>query len=251
LAQLSTRIDQYRALRVDAETEWTEHAVLSDPSGRGGQAFNLNEGCHEFLVLAPQDKTAPPDIDARVSDLVRGEVYQTDDQQAGDAHLMHCSGQAERVLVDFNGANPETEVVIVHLSTALPHGLPITWGSRARSLLAQAFYTAGAPEMHAPPLTSALGVRGKTTLPLELSPHTCYVAAVAPVRGDSRRLILHMKTPLQERQIQTQGPNAAGPLFFCTSGETSGALRIHSVGTAVTWIAALWPLAPGQQGSGP
>jgi len=251
LAPLSVRIEQYRSLLVDAQTEWSEHAVLSDATGRGAQVFNLNEGCHEFLVLAPQDKNAPPDVDARLSDLVRGDIYQNDDQQAGDAHLLHCAGQTERVVVDFNGANPETELVIIHLSTPLPEGLPVSWGSRARSLFAQGLRAAGTPPLQAPPLVSGLGVRGKTTLPLELSPHTCYVAAVAPMRGDNRRLVLRVETPLVERQIQTQGPNAAGPVLFCTSHETTGALSIHSVGTAVTWIAALWQFAPLKRGPQP
>ena len=251
LAPLSVRIEQYRTSLSHAQAEWTEHAVMSDASGRGGQVFNLNEGCHEFLVLGPQDRNAPPDIDARVSDLVRGEVYQSDDDQAGDAHLLHCTGQAERVIVDFNGANPETELVILHLNTPLPSGLPVAWGNRARSLLAQAFHAAGAPELNSPPRLSALGVRGETTLPLELSAHACYVAAVAPLRGDNRRLSVRVETGSIERQIQAQGLSAAGPLFFCSSERTTGMLRIHSVGTAVTWLAGLWQLSPDPRGPAP
>jgi hypothetical protein len=160
--------------------------------------------------------------------------------------LMHCAGQTERVVVDFHGAHPETELVISYLFTPLPQGLPVAWGSRARSLMAHALRAAGAPRLPGPPMLSALGVRGKTTLPLELAAHSCYVALVAPLRGDNRRLVVRVQTPVTERQIQTQGPRAAGPLLFCTSSETTGVLRVHSVGTAITWIAAVWPLAGGK-----
>lgn len=251
LAPLSVRIDRYRATLSNAQAQWSEQAVVSDASGRGGQVFHLNEACHEFMVLAPQDKNAPPDIDARVSDLVPGEIYQSDDDQAGDAHLLHCTGQAERVVVEFSGANPGTELVILHLSTPFPEGLPAAWGNRARSLLAQALYASDAPQLRGPPLLHALGVRGETTLPLELQAHACYVAAVAPLRGDNRRLVVRVETSSLERQIQVQGTNAAGPLFFCSSDETTGVLRIHSVGTAVTWLAGLWQLAPAPRGSAP
>lgn len=241
LAPRSTRIAHLHRWAMEfGIASWTEYTVLGDDTGRGDHLLNLAEGCHWLFFLAPQDKQATPDLDALLSDLVRGEVHAGDDEQSSDARLFHCTGQSTRVRASFSGANPNTEILLAHAERPLPSGLPLVWGGEARAKVAQTLHLADAPWPSNQPIFAALGVRGETALPLDVAPNACYLVVAVPLRGESRRLGLRLDVESVKRDAQAMRPQGGAALSFCSEQTTRARLWVHSVGTSVTWLCAMW-----------
>lgn len=243
LQSLADRVPRKIAqLLRDSAEEVLQQVVPSDETGRGSQVLTVAEGCHRFLVLAPQDKNAPPDIDAHLFELTQGELLVSDEEQAGEASLIKCVGRPERLRLDYNGSHPKVEVTILHARYTLPPGLPRAWGSETRAALAEALMRSGGPAPEHAPMISALGVRGATEWEVELRESACYLVMAAPIRGDSRRISITTSLGLVERRAQSFAANSGVALTFCAPSRGSAQVKLHSLGTAVAWVMGIWSL---------
>lgn len=243
LQPVSERITRkIAALRRDSAHELNQLSVVSDKTGRGSQLFAVEEGCHRFIFLAPQNKSAPPDLDAHLFEATRDELLVSDEEQSGEASLLRCVGRSERLRVDYNGAHPGSNVTILHARYLLPQGLVRSWGSDARSSLAEALMHSGGPAPTNEPMISAIGVRGKTQWDIELRADTCYLVMVAPIRGESRRISLSATMGLVERRSQSLTANTGATLSFCAPKSAVARVNVHSLGTAVAWVMGIWEI---------
>ena len=87
------------------------------------------------------------------------------------------------------------------------------------------------------PVNESIGVGGLTALPIEVEPGACYLAAVAPIRGDSSGVGLAAAVGRQRAQNHG-GPEGAGTtLAFCAEGEERALLEIETRGAGVVWLA--------------
>jgi hypothetical protein len=86
----------------------------------------------------------------------------------------------------------------------------------------------------------SLGVAGVTAVPLEVEPGACYLAAVAPIRGDSSGLA--MATVLGARHGQNHGgPEGGGTsLAFCSQSEQNALVEVEARGVGLVWLLAIW-----------
>jgi len=86
----------------------------------------------------------------------------------------------------------------------------------------------------------SLGVSGVTALPLEVDPGVCYLAALAPIRGEPTSVALAVA--VGQKHGQNQGPPEGGgtALAFCSNGDDQALLEVEARGVGVVWLFAVW-----------
>ncbi len=245
LAPLASRIEarKQRYLSEGADQALVSGAV-ADVRGRGNFVVHLVEGCHRLDLLAEASSDSPPDLDARLTTVTQGELLESDEEHSGQASLTHCVGRAERFRVEFSGAQGGDEITLLHSQWELPQGIPINWGPVARAELGRAMFERGFPALDEAPSFSAIGVRGTTQLRAEIDSNACYVAAVAPLRGEGQRFALGAQLPRSIREAQNLQAGHGASLQFCAQGSDEVKLETQAVGSGVAWILGLWRLGP-------
>lgn len=231
----------------DGATQVVVSAGMANKTGRGDFVVHLSEGCHRLDLLADSSSESPPDLDARLTTVIQGEQLESDEEHSGQASLTHCVGRAERFRVEFSGAPSESEVTLLHGQWDLPEAIPVNWGPVARAELARAMFGRGFPSLDESPSLSALGVRGTTQVWAELDPEACYLAAVAPLRGEGQRFALGAELPHALREAQNTEAGRGTSLQFCSLGSDQVHLETQAVGSGLAWILGLWRLGPSTQ----
>jgi hypothetical protein len=87
---------------------------------------------------------------------------------------------------------------------------------------------------------SSLGVSGVTLLPVELDPGSCYLAAVAAVRGEPSGIA--MSVDLVEREAQNRsGPgDAETAVAFCAEGKERTTITVEAGSAGTAWVLGIW-----------
>jgi hypothetical protein len=205
--------------------------------------LHLSVGCHRLDFMAPQDFLSPADIDAHLFDLATGTLIASDEEPSGQASLRHCVGRDERLRVEVSGAQPNTELVLLHAEWDLPEGIPRSWGAVARARLSQALWKQSLPELASRPTFSSMGVRGSTSFALETDPHACYQVVVAPIRGEVESMSLQVGVGSDRRTAQSPAPGAGTTLSFCARGAEQVPLLNWASGSGLSWILGVWQIA--------
>jgi hypothetical protein len=122
----------------------------------------------------------------------------------------------------------------------MPEGLPAHWGPLVRSRLAEAFFRRHSSGVPREPIHEALGVAGRTTLPLELERRTCYTAGLSVFSGTPKALLLEATPPDRDAAVDSTSDAEAVIVAFCTGEEAVARLRVEAVGVSVAWLAAVW-----------
>jgi hypothetical protein len=232
-----------RRLAREGAADIKQTSMLSGYAGAGGSILRLAEGCHQFhLVGEPTPQGAPRgvDIDLELLWMPSSEVAVSDHGNSSDASALLCVAETQTVALRFVGAAPRTPVVLIRARWALPGGLPSHWGPHARAQAAAALRRAHAPTLVEPPVQQWLGVTGVTTLPVELIPGACYVAAVATVTGRPRTLGLASEVGRHYGRSQAAPEDSASTLSFCAATSERGQLEVQALGPGVVWVAGIW-----------
>lgn len=240
LAPLKDRLAALRSARHAEGAEVTnESALPSDESGRGSTVVHLAAGCHRLEVLADANPESPPDLDGKLFALAQGIEIASDEEHRGQVSLGHCVGRAERFRLDYSGAVPHSEVVLMHSTWAIPESFPASWGSLARSRLALVAWKAGLRDFVSPPVFSSLGVRGTTRMTLPTDPAGCYIANLAPIRGEVTSMALGARAAAVTSEAHA--PDGSGvSLAFCARGQETVFLETQALGAGVAWILGVW-----------
>lgn len=240
LAPLKERLEAIRkARRAEGSEAIHESGLASDPSGAGTAVIHLDPGCHRLELLSEANPEAPPDLDGRLSALARGTELAVDEEHRGQVLLNYCVGRAERVRLDYSGALPLSEVVLIHSTWSIPEAFPTSWGALARARLAQVAWPRGLSHFATSPVYSSLGVRGTTRLTLPVDPNTCYVGLLAPIRGEATSLALGVRALAATSEAHTtEGPGVA--VTFCARGQSKALVEAQALGSSVAWILGVW-----------
>ncbi len=214
-------------------------------AGGAGQAeLALEGGCHRLDVMAEVPSTYPhraTDVDAEARD-ASGKILARDRADVPDARLDFCLGEAGQVTVPFAGAAGAVAVTFSDARWPLPAHLPARWGPRARAGLAAALFRRRVPDPRGGPIFESLGAQGSTVLSMPIQPGRCYLAALAPVRGETR--LLRIAATVGDhvaRDDAAERPEGVA-LSFCARSEAAVRFDADVRGNAAWWALVVWPM---------
>jgi hypothetical protein len=220
------------------ERQLIKPAGAQVPSAR----LSLAEGCHRLsaLGLQPSPQDAPRDLDLFLRGEALYELRREDQSENSDAEISLCVAAPVAVRVGVLGLGPADPAVLQHARFPMPSGLPLHWGPLVRARLAEAFfrrYSLGAPRE---PVHEALGVAGRTLLPLQLERRTCYTAGLSVFSGTPKALLLEAMPPDRDGAADSTSEAEALIVAFCTGEEAFARLRVEAVGLSVAWLVTVW-----------
>lgn len=216
-----------------------ESSITSDTAGRGSTILQLSAGCHRLELLADPNPDSPPDLDGQLFALGEGVLVASDEEHRSQVSLRHCVGRVERFRLDYSGAVPRSEIVLLHSSWPIPAAFPQSWGSLARARLARVAWERGLGDYGAPPVFSAMGVRGTTRLVVPTDPGACYIGTLALLRGEVTTLALAAQAAATTYEAHV--PDGSGvSVAFCANGEQSVVVEAQTLGTGIAWILGVW-----------
>lgn len=226
--------------------------LRSDNAAPAMTRVELAEGCHRLSALALQAAVGEPprDLDLFLRSEATPDLAREDQSENSDAELSVCVGEPTPVRVGVNGAGPAEPIVLQHASFALPGGLPERWGPSLRGRFADAFLRRRFQGASRQPIHESLGIAGRTLLPLDLEPHTCYAAGVATIQGNLKGLLLDV-APLDREGAADSTSDNALVVGFCTGDDGLSQLRVEAMGASVAWLAAVWRIERRQLEDGP
>jgi hypothetical protein len=231
--------------RGEGAIEVERSSVRAQASGAGQAVLRAAEGCHRVEVMAETPSTFPhrgTDVDAEVRE-PGGRLLARDRADVPDARLDFCVGETQPVSITFVGAAGALPVHLAHARWPLPAHVPASFGARARAGFAGALFRRHAPAPAGPPIFSSIGVQGPTSIPIEIQPGRCYLAAAALTRGEARTLRLSVTVGDRVARDDVQQERAEGAaLAFCSESETTARLDVDVRGSAPWWALALWPM---------
>jgi hypothetical protein len=204
--------------------------------------FSLGESCHRLsaLGLAPTGRDSPRDLDLFLRGEALFELRREDQSENSDAEISVCLAAPAPVSVGVLGLGTSDTAVLQHATFPMPLGLPAHWGPLVRSRFAEAFFRRHSSGTSRGPVYEALGVAGRTTLPLNLELRTCYVAGLSVLQGNPKALLLEATPSDRDGAADSTGDAEALVVAFCTGDDGFARLRVEAVGLSVAWVAALW-----------
>jgi hypothetical protein len=215
-------------------------------TGAGRFEVELVPGCHRLELLGeaaegPALLRRPTDIDAELRD-AGGRVLARDRSDLPDARLDLCVGELTPVTAVFVGAAGAGPVILTHSRWAMPARVPARWGPRARAAFAATLLRRHAPDPAEAPVREVLGIQGITSIPLEVEPGHCYLAALALVRGEAHAL--RLTGILGDRALRDDAVDHAesASVTFCAEHETVARLDADVRATSAFWALAVWPM---------
>jgi hypothetical protein len=236
-----------QAARLAGATLSTRVQTTAGERGEGSVALKLPAGCHRIGVLgaAPNNPTAPLDVDAEARSSDGQRLLARDRSTAPDALLELCVGEADVVLVRYGGAPGRGAVTVLDSLWPLPVGLDPLWSPDVRAGLAWAVFRRGAPAPRTAATLQVLGGQGTTIVPVAVEPGSCYLAAVALRRGQASAT--RLSASLGDRTVVDQAtawPHAAA-VSFCAGDAAEVPLVVELRSTLAWWQLDLWRLAGG------
>lgn len=220
------------------ERQLLEPAGVQVPTAR----LSLGEGCHRLSALGLQatPSDAPRDLDLFLRGEALYELRREDQSENSDAEISLCLAGPVPVRVGVLGLGSADPALLAHARFPMPEGLPSHWGPLVRSRLAEAFFRRHSAGMPREPIHEALGVAGRTSLPLELERRTCYTAGLSVFSGTPKALLIEATPPDRDAAIDSTSDSEAVVVAFCTGEEAFVRLRVEAVGVSVAWLAAVW-----------
>jgi hypothetical protein len=234
-----------RRARLDGAESVVRTGMKASILGTGELSLRLAEGCHRLELLAEVPQVVPrraTDVDAEVRESETGRPLARDRADSADARLEFCLGEATSVDVQFLGAAGPVMVMASDARWPVPRLIPAHWGARARGGLAMALRRRGAPSPREQAIFETLGVQGETSVPVEVEPGRCYLAAVSVIRGDVRglRLSADIGGRMLRDEAFDRGDGAA--VTFCSEAERSALMRVEARGNSPWWVLVVWPM---------
>lgn len=226
----------------DGATQIERQVIKSPGSEIPTARLSLSEGCHRLsaLGLAPVAPDAPRDLDLFLRGEALFELRREDQSENSDAEISVCVASPAPVRVGVLGLGPGDPAVLQHARFPMPFGLPAHWGPLVRSRFAEAFFRRHSTGTPRAPVYEALGVAGRTTLPLNLELRTCYVAGLSVLQGSTKALLLEVTPNDRDSAADSTTDDEAVVVAFCTGDDGMARLRAEAVGLSVAWVASVW-----------
>lgn len=227
--------------KLDGSAKVSADVVKASDSGSGRLVVSFREGCHRLELLASGEKDKRTfDVDAELREASTDRLLARDRSDTPDARLEVCVAAPTTAVLLFGGGEPDGAVGVVDAVWELPEGLPRRWGAKARSSMARALWQRKWRAPLGVPAAESLGVSGTTIMPLELSPRSCYLAAVAPARGEARPLAITVRTDVATVHDTSGVTGEATVVGFCTSVVPTATVQVDARGAAMAWALTVW-----------
>jgi hypothetical protein len=227
-------------VKVTGPTSMHTQVFAAEPDGTGREVLRLEEGCHRVELFAELLGKSPIDLDAELREGATERLLARDRSDASDVRLDFCSGSTTAADLLFAGAPGPVPVLLMDSLYALPKGVPTVWGTRARAGLAAALWRRRMPLVEVDPIDQRLGVAGVTSMPIPIDPGSCYVLAIAAMRGDPRSITLSAKVDTRVTFDSSAGVLDGAALAFCSGGAEKAYVETEVRGSAVAWVLAVW-----------
>lgn len=231
--------------RLDGAASVAELDMAAGKTGNGEFVLKISPGCHRFDLVADASPNQGVDLDAELRDNESGAVLALDRGETPDARVEGCLAKPSEVSVRFVGAPPGARVFISDALFKLPEWVPDHWGARTTSTLVNMVRRRSVPSPRSRPLSEALGVQGSTTIPIEVEPDRCYLAAVALIRGTSHGVRLVSLASARASTEESPPSNDGASTVFCSEDRDVARLTVDVPGSAVWWVLEVWPLGIG------
>ena len=215
-------------------------SFTADSDGTGRESLRIEEGCHRLELFSDLGGPRPVDLDAELRDAATERLVARDRSDASDVHLDVCAGTSLGVDLLYAGAPGAVRILLVDQTFPLPRGVPTLWGSRARAGLASALRRRRIPSTESDPVDQRLGVAGVTSFPITVEPSSCYVAAVATMRGEPRAVVLTARVDTRVAFDANAGLIDNAAVAFCSTSGERVKVEIEVRGNAVAWLFSLW-----------
>lgn len=246
LTMLESRLRREGAMAV------TRQALRTRADGTAETSVVLREGCHELHLLSDDGAATEGlllDLELAADSGDADEPLSFEPSETADAAQKLCLGASTRARLYLGGAAPNATVSLVSAHFELPRGLPERWGPLARARVASTFRRYALPSPEVTPFYESLGVQGVTRLPVEVTPGTCYVAALTSIRGEFGAMALAVESGANVAQNHVLSPNAGTAVAFCARDNTRANVEIESKGFGLAWLMSIWEagtLPPGE-----
>lgn len=220
------------------ERQLVKPAGVQVPTAR----LSLGDGCHRIsaLGLQPSQRDAPRDLDLFLRGEALYDLRREDQSENSDAEISLCLADPVPVRIGVLGLGTADPALLQHARFPMPTGLPEHWGPLVRARLAEAFFRRHSLGPPREPVYEALGVAGRTMLPLELERRTCYTAGSSVFSGSAKALLLEATPPDRDTALDSTSDAEAVIVAFCTGEAPAARLRVEAVGSSVAWLAAVW-----------
>jgi hypothetical protein len=212
----------------------------AERDGSGREVLRLEEGCHRIEIFAELLGKRPIDLDAELRETATERLVARDRSDAPDARLDLCAGATMGVDLLFAGAPGPVQVMLLDALYPLPRGVPTAWGARARAGLSGALWRRKIAPIEDRPIEQRLGVAGVTSMPLAIEPGSCYVAAVATIRGEPRSITVSARVDTRVAFDSNAGIADGAAVAFCSAGDERARIEAEVRGSAVAWVLDVW-----------
>ncbi len=234
--------------RRDGATILPRATATASTDGSGVVHVRLERGCHRIELFSPETwsgrRKTRLDLDAELHDETGDVLLARDRGEAADARIDVCAGEPKDTLLGFGGAIPGSPITVARATWALPLSLPRVWSADATRRFAGVLRSRHVTPPH-PAIALYEGVVGSTSIIARVAPGSCYVAAVAAVRGVPRGIVLRARVGATEHSDERGTTDGAALASFCTGDEERVRLTVESRGTAVAWGLALFQATSG------
>ncbi len=230
-----------------------QSTIRSGYAGTGGTILRLDEGCHRVAVLAPPTPSGAArgvDIDLDLVWPRTGAIAASDHGSSADATVEVCVGRPDVIALHYSGASPRSEVTVLHARWSSPGGLPRHWSHDLRALVSHALLNHGHRGHLGTPVQQAMGVGGKTTLPVELVPGRCYLVTAAVFRGDPAGLLLSVDVGGRAHRNHGGTTGRSTALGMCSGPDDHALVEVSARGGSLAWFLAVWDTGPGPLDTG-
>jgi hypothetical protein len=237
-ASLAERLDRFEAR---AKTSGAA-AVARQPVPRLGYArLSLDPGCHQLLITAPDSAARFRLLLAEKTD-ERPERLESLDLP--DIRHELCTVRPRALLLALEAPGDDEERTLSHARFPLPSDVPSRFGPELAEKLVRALGGANAPRRLGSVVHATLGAQGRTPLPRELLPHTCYLAAAVVAHGQPQQLSLGVRAGGTSREA-TSADGAVGPrVAFCTGHRSQVDIDVEARGLGLAWLFVLLQSGP-------
>jgi hypothetical protein len=229
--------------RREGAVEIRRRRLDAGEDGGGDVLLRFERGCHRLDALSMSGPSAAMrgiDVDLELMSIDTRELFASDRTESADASLTTCVGEPTPLRLHFSGSLPQMPIALLSARWDLPKGLSEEWDPDVRARMAEAIWHSHNRSLGGRPVFQSIGVGGLTVLPIEVEPGACYLAAVAPIRGESSGVGL--AAVLGRQHVQNHGgPEGAGTtLAFCSEGDERALFEIETRGVGLVWLFAVW-----------
>jgi hypothetical protein len=235
---LEPRLERFDVAAEGVGATSTERLTLPTT---GSTRLLLEPGCHRLLVSARRPGVRLGAVLSLGDDAPTERLEPT---STGDLRRELCTVRPRQVELSLTASgDDERTLAVAHFP--LPQGLPRRFGVALAERLLDVLGRGMAPRKLGPLVAATLGAQGRTPLPQQLLPHTCYLAVALAARGTPTSLSLRASSGATSSEGGSDG-GAGARIGFCTDKNAHADVEVEARGLGLAWLFLLFQQGPGQ-----